>query len=508
MHHHFSRDISKTEAVKLPSRLYALLDHTEPTNTEPAASQEGAGPALFSFDAIDANQLDQLPSFGSDDVRVCESAWRDYWTELSNPRRDTRNPFDRLPLYRLDTMLSPSDPMRAIAVRTEKPEDRGKWKAFHSIWLEIELLPPSPGSRPAEIYPQMFGAPIPVHIQIKLPSGRRGAALNASFSLNSLPHVSWTVVESLVKRSAAALAVYDVGQGSASALTDKSFFPQLYFDLGCGVYRNEKTSPDSLSFCFTDKPPVLLSHWDTDHWAGAYCQSKSTHSALKMDWVMPHQQVSATHLAFANDILTAGGTVQIFDPPAGAVHSTTLTDGCELTLVRCDGSSRNDSGFAVCVSESATSDLRWLLTGDAVYDHILPHLSHSNTLKFQAVIVPHHGAELSHQSLIPTPLGNTPQYQRLVFSFGPNNAHGRNSTSHPKASTVDAHQNAGWDVGRWNGITAPGHRVAKADVRATGKNGPGCERLHSILINWKGDLVAPQTTSCGGRHCSHQLKQC
>jgi hypothetical protein len=69
------------------------------------------------------------------------------------------------------------------------------------------------------------------------------------------------------------------------------------------------------------------------------------------------------------------------------------------------------------------------------------------------------------------------------------------------------HHAAGWDVGRWKGVSAPGHRKAAGDVRATGKNGPGCERLHSIAMNWRGDVVLPWNVACGGRSCSHQVDQ-
>jgi hypothetical protein len=508
MHRHFAQG-GQVEPERPPPRLYAIVDHTEP-------SVVGDGPrAHFSLDAIDADALDNMPRFGSINSAESAVAWRDYWrTRASMPGSSAGpmefgvgDPFNQLRLYRIDALVERSDPAFATLTELRRPEEKSGSSESRPTWLEIKV-----GANqkiPAEVYPRMFGGPIAARINIGPPSAQRAASLEATFTLAHLPHGSDVDVQRLLGVGTAdALAVYDVGQGSAAALTDERFIPRLYFDLGCGVYRNVKTCPPALSYCFTERPPIVLSHWDADHWAGAYWQDpRGSLPALGMNWIAPHQYVSPIHLAFANDILNAGGKMLICNPSAGNVSTYTITGGHTLALVRCNGSDRNDSGFATCITEHSHPDRKWLLTGDAAYDYILPHLPGGEQQPFQAVIVPHHGAELSHQRTVPRPLSADPKYQRLVFSFGPNNAHGRASTSHPKQVTVDAHEKAGWDVGVWNGVAAPGHRVAGADVRATGQNGPGCERLHSILINWNGDLTAPQIAPCGGKLCSHKLTQ-
>jgi hypothetical protein len=44
----------------------------------------------------------------------------------------------------------------------------------------------------------------------------------------------------------------------------------LYFDLGGAVNGNLGTFPPELRrFCFSTHPPVVLSHWDWDHWSSA-----------------------------------------------------------------------------------------------------------------------------------------------------------------------------------------------------------------------------------------------
>lgn len=54
---------------------------------------------------------------------------------------------------------------------------------------------------------------------------------------------------------------YDVGQGSSIGLCNGGGLVEAYFDLGGGVLANAATFPSSLAgFCFTQKPPIILSH--------------------------------------------------------------------------------------------------------------------------------------------------------------------------------------------------------------------------------------------------------
>ena len=60
----------------------------------------------------------------------------------------------------------------------------------------------------------------------------------------------------------------DVGQGTAVGLADSNQDIHLYFDLGGGIYRNGPTRPKPLRFCWHVDAPIVLSYWDSDHWAG------------------------------------------------------------------------------------------------------------------------------------------------------------------------------------------------------------------------------------------------
>ncbi len=501
MHTHFQRR-EAAESEGPPRRLYAVLDHLEPVQLTNALS------ALFAFDAVDAERLDALPEFGAENTVDCTRAWREYWESVHKTGSAVHDPFNSLPLYRVETLLERNHPIFESVLESMRYENKKGSDPPADTWYEIHIDPS--GALPADLYSRMFGLSVPVAINIRPPAPQRTRALQASFNAMHIPSASRSDLDArLSGRTADALAVYDIGQGSASALTDTQFLPDLYYDLGCGVYRNYLTCPSTLRFCFTRSPPILLSHWDADHWAGAYWETPgSPNFALQQTWIAPQQTLSPIHLAFASDILTNGGRLLMYASYPRTVDAFALSNARTLELVRCSGTDRNDSGYALCVTDASDSERRyWLLTGDASYDYLLPHLDPQDRRRYQAVIAPHHGADLGLQRSIPRPPIGPSSYQRLVFSFGSNNAHGRRSTSHPKQETIDAHEGAGWNVAAWRGVAAPGHRVAGGDVLATSKNGPGCERLHSVVINWKGDLSGIQGVPCTGTWCTHRLAQ-
>lgn len=503
IHPHFERAGDAPEP-SWPDRLYAKIDHTEPARLDDTPE------ALFAFDTVDANDFDRFPPFTSN-VAAVEAYRRDYWQWRSarSHRPPNGDMFDQLRLYRVEAMLARDDPV--FKRWASQLQEAARVSDEDSVWIEIEVLhgeeAPVPGSIPAEVYPSLFAAPAARFIRLRQMPPASAKLLAAAFSLKDLPRLGDADVRArLGGCEALALGVYDVGQGSATALLADDLRPTMYFDLGCGVYRNARTCPDPLAFCFTNAPPVVLSHWDADHWAGAYWLKTGPNrglQGLQLDWIAPDQSVGPVHLAFARDVWMAGGRLFIYPLPAGQHLRVTLSPLHELFLLRSYGAERNDDGFVLQVVEQ--SQHCWLLTGDARYDAFRPALP-MPAVEFEAVVVPHHGADLGPQAWLPPP--SPPPSRRLLFSFGPNNAHGRRSTSHPKAECVAAHQAAGWDVDRWDHVAAPGHRVARGDVRATAKNGPGCERIGSIVVRWNGHPAQPRPAMpCGRTNCTIDLTQ-
>ncbi len=227
--------------------------------------------------------------------------------------------------------------------------------------------------------------------------------------------------------------------------------------------------PSGLSFCTCDTPTVLMSHWDADHWAAATLDSK----LLQLTWVVPRQSISHTHTAFGNNILRAGGRILVVGTAPPPICRS--TSGQILHLRRCTGADRNGSGLALIVEDTA-SNRGWLLTGDAAYNQIPGPLP----VDLAAVIVPHHGAAMGTASIPPPPSGH--QYSRLLYSFGPDNKHGRGTPpiQHPTQSAVSVHTAAGWTHNGW--ITPPGFATANAPVLATATHKISHES--GIAVGW------------------------
>lgn len=205
------------------------------------------------------------------------------------------------------------------------------------------------------------------------------------------------------------LAVYDIGQGSCAALVDESCRPMVYFDVGGGV-----DYPAPLRFCVARQPPVILSHWDQDHW---YSLRKDTR-LLRLTWIAPRQPLKTVQAAAAAHILYYG-RLYVWGARRPAFTSR-LFD-----VSRATGKTMNDSGLAV-VAHLSRGDV--LLPGDADYRFLTapPALG--------ALVATHHGANFAKSSTIPGPTGAT---SPIIFSYGQHNAY-----HHPR--TVTRHRAAGW----------------------------------------------------------------
>ena len=157
-------------------------------------------------------------------------------------------------------------------------------------------------------------------------------------------------------------------------------------------------------------------------------------------------------------------------------------------LRRCVGTDRNGSGLALIV-EDRRSQRGWLLPGDAGYNYIPGPIP----ADLAAVIVPHHGADMGTASVPPQNSGNS--YSRLLYSFGPGNAHGRSAVRHPTQAAVNAHIGAGWAHGGWS-PPPPGVNPAGQPVLATASHPTTHE--HGIAVGWGGAPAPPLQIHAGG----------
>lgn len=502
MNKHFIRDYPRE--WRMPTRVFARLDHVERPNP-------GEWTVLLAFDAVDA---DWLLNRGLTDERFDLNDPDRALAALSArplkpvPQGQGVSPFDDAPLYRIDI----EHPLGHGLFGYGQPDfiDTGRADsglgALEAAWfvLELTLAQQLDGRVPASVYPSLFSLPATAFVKGTMPSVPQGKALSGIFSLATLPTISTAQLEKkLAVGRADLLAAYDVGQGNSNALLEEhrgSAAPTLYYDLGAGVYRNQHTTPTGLRFCFTYRPPILLSHWDADHWAGTYATSiNGNYPALQQDWYAPLQTVGPVHVAFAHDVFTGGGSMSTYAPPLGAIGASKLSTGQTLRFTCGSGSDRNNTGIVVAVEDDALQPGRsWILTGDCDYDFfmstLLPHPP-------VGLVAPHHGADLASGVNAPAPVALVTQYCRLVYSFGAGNRHGKKQ--HPTTIGMQLHNNPGWKHGSWS-LATPGQSVAGADVLHTevhGGAGTPAGPLGGCLVGWD-QKPSPIAPNCGGGGCT------
>ncbi|MBV4474788.1 ComEC/Rec2 family competence protein [Pseudomonas botevensis] len=500
MNAHFQREEYPRGSV--PIGAYARFDHLE--------VGARAKTLLLAFDLVEKNWLDTQgktdPLF-SDAPSISDNAWK-IWNQQG--LQSTHNPFESMPVYRLELEIPATRGFFGQPpFQTTQPTFtlRSNVGELESKWFVLDISPvQGPDTEPARLYPGLFADPVTVYVKGTMPTGKKGEALSSIFSLAHLPSLSTAQLESeLSGLDSDLLAVYDVGQGNANALLSTKKYgapgvPTLYYDLGAGVYRNRRTTPKSLVFCFTEKPTILLSHWDADHWAGAYASMiKGAYPALSRKWIAPLQNVGPVHIAFAHDVLKNGG--KFFTYADKNIGSTALNNARQARFTLGDGPDRNCSGIVLVVEEpNHTTARSWLLTGDCDYVHFVTHLV---PLPPVAMVVPHHGADLDPATPVPKPPSDI-TYKRLAYSFGHDNRHGQTNVRHPTVKGVSLHNGADWDHQYWD-LLKPGETAPGGDVLATCEHSPGAFR-GGVLIGWDASPAVAKAP-CQGRKCTTSLTQ-
>ncbi len=474
-----------------PKQAYARFDQSEPQEIEEAEE------VVFAFDAVDAQWFDQWFSLlrSPGPLRHYINFLRShFYGEDSNRGREPPPKISKLwhemPLYRFEVVCSRDEKLFKLLYQSSQRESN--WLLISQEWDR---------GIPADVWGNLFGEPVETRVAFSDVGKAIASDLSASFDMNSFPDANKSELKNALDRDIRVdfLAAYDIGQGSANGLLDDSRRPQLYFDLGCGAYRNARTAPSTLDFCWRHDPTVVLSHWDTDHWAGA---RKDT-NALARTWIAPRQSLGPTHSAFARDILMSGGQVLLW-----GYHQAPITVPCgqgrQMTVFRCNGPhrDRNASGLGLIIeNKDRDRHTSWLLTGDAGYDRI-PLAIPGDPV---GVVVPHHGAKMSKKFLPGRPNANT--YARLIYSFGPDNKHGKTNIQHPVWDTVADHSRLRWDHGSWT--NPPGTNRAGCDVLATAEH--PATHLGGAIIGWSGAPNIGVRPNCSGcpisTSCSISLDQ-
>ena len=211
-------------------------------------------------------------------------------------------------------------------------------------------------------------------------------------------------------------------RGGCNGICDSFGTPLLYFDFGGGIGRNSFTYLNKHKFCFSNTPPIILSHWDKDHWVSAEIDEDS----LNTNWIVPRQKLGVSHLKLAVKLYKKGN-LYIWPSYLKSMRSKAGM------LIKNTGRSINDSGISlVSRIKYQGSYFTTLFPGDSKYKHI-PSI---NKMKFNGLIATHHGGH--YRSDIHIPFAK--RSNRIVYSYGVNN-----TFDHPRTPTVNKHVNANWD---------------------------------------------------------------
>lgn len=328
------------------------------------------------------------------------------------------------------SVLELTDAPRPMFSQKDEPGD--------IAWFSYAYEPSNDREANARLYTSLFAAGAPVRItgepeRMSAPSSGPMCAsgwvpVNAEAAVAyAAPADFADLIDRLLPdlASTSGVAVYDVGQGACQAIVDRRrHLPLLYVDFGGGVLYNRWTFPrDTAGFCFTQRPPVVLSHWDWDHWSSAALFPE----ALRAHWLTPPVPGTPIQQSLAAALYKSG---RLHVWPDGGVGEIRRPG---LRIERCTGKTSNDNGLAVTAYSGATGKRNCLLPGDTSYRYIPSVLAGE---RFSALCMSHHGGKL-HSMHYPTAKSRSV----AVNSAGP-----RNSYKHPLLSTVAAHLDAGWPI--------------------------------------------------------------
>jgi len=220
------------------------------------------------------------------------------------------------------------------------------------------------------------------------------------------------------------LNVYNVGQGSLTAVTDQNNTPLFYYDIGGAWWIFPNSYPRTLRLCFCKTKTVIISHWDLDHIETARRLFYSNPEQLEgITWIAPKQTLTTTYLRLAARMADTG-TLLLWS--GNYIEEINFWAG---QLLKCNGPEKNHNGIALVVN-SPDNDIKAVLhPGDAAYTYI-PLLQN---LKLDGMVATHHGANFDFNNA-PIPMSTDG-----AIAYSHDNRYG-----HPTPDSIQAHMNSGW----------------------------------------------------------------
>jgi hypothetical protein len=224
--------------------------------------------------------------------------------------------------------------------------------------------------------------------------------------------------------------VYNVGQGNLTALCDNENIPIVYIDMGGGCYKNAYTYSKYLDLCYTKFKTIIFTHWDGDHiWTAHKAYQKIKDKTI----IVPRQPLNGTQAKFLKRLQVNNNKILVFP-----INQTRIDTGIGA-IVKCSGTTKNDSGIAVFIDSkinNGNNNIKILLPGDAAYRYI-NHIGDQD-LEIGGLLATHHGANFSNDNS-DVPQSYAPHW--IIYSFGLGNSYG-----HARKGSVKAHVSTGWAI--------------------------------------------------------------
>lgn len=385
-------------------------------------------------------------------------------------------------LYLADPDIDdPDHRISIVSIQRRYLMDADKSEEDLSQWYRLEFGEPN-NSFPAEQFHNLFQDPVDRSvIEVRPVTGTERSMLSKLAGWHNISGSEPEQIRAVLSRIGMidTVAIYDVGQGAATALLIHGV-PSLYFDIGGSTIFNHRSFPAPLqSFCVSGHPLVVLSHWDWDHWSSALRDPQ----ILSRDWILPIQKnagdLGAVHARFLAKLKENNANLYWWDYQ---MQPVTFAQNC-VTISRASGSetSRNESGLFLSVAGRRRNVL---LPGDASLPNVCPHCSNDHVTvphcaNYDHVMVPHHGGR-TLKGYIPGPRNITQSH--LIYSYGVGNSY-----LHPLADTVRSLR------GSW-----------KRNTHTPLRDQTG---LGHVGIDLHGRTQNPSRSPCFGAMCQLQIRQ-
>ena len=238
-----------------------------------------------------------------------------------------------------------------------------------------------------------------------------------------------TLVDHQLTLAVSGIRAFDVGQGDCIGLLDQSGDVFCYLDYG-GYHDH----PDASNWKHTARRlpvtvngrvvPIVLSHWDIDHYLSAH---KKNPAAQSCEWLVPRQLVSPHAARFAARLASA----KCWPESLGATPVSIRVgsdDTIEIRKCRSFNPSavhedRNLSGLAVTLvhTYAGPPDAMMVLPGDCAFDKI----PNCPNVEIRALVAYHHGSHVHWSNATTSAIGKLASPRTMFYSYG------RNTYGHP-----------------------------------------------------------------------------